>query len=298
MPSSARIRQDFLVMEREISIESAPYLVNHLVGGVPTVPGALIIDYVGEAAYRLRPDLKIIAFEEAFFRKFIKVYPNRKMLVRVEGRVVSEDERETIVKISILSDFVHSSGVTLQKNILQHESLVRMSPTPLAAPKSVELNGMEGRRSVDPYPIDGSPICLSGPFDAMTNLVIGGEQRRADFKFDDLNHSSPESQSMLSKVVLMDSLMRFGVIQGATDNTLPVFVPEACDVMKVYFDFADFDISKLVGSVTFTGANPRPDGERLHMGPVSAIDADGNTLLLVEHGVCRRFGEVKNGHAA
>jgi acyl transferase domain-containing protein/NAD(P)-dependent dehydrogenase (short-subunit alcohol dehydrogenase family) len=298
IPSSARNRQDFLVMEREISIESAPYLVNHLVGGVPTVPGALIIDYVGEAAYRLRPDLKIIAFEEAFFRKFIKVYPNRKMLVRVEGRVVSEDERETIVKISVLSDFIHSSGVTLQKNILQHESLVRMSPTPLAAPKSVELNGMEGRRSVDPYPIEGSPICLSGPFDAMTNLVIGGERRRADFKFDDLNHSSPESQSMLSKVVLMDSLMRFGVIQGATDNTLPVFVPEACDVMKVYFDFADFDISKLVGSVTFTGANPRPDGERLHMGPVSAIDADGNTLLLVEHGVCRRFGEVKNGHAA
>jgi acyl transferase domain-containing protein/NAD(P)-dependent dehydrogenase (short-subunit alcohol dehydrogenase family) len=296
--SSAKIRQDFLVMEREISIESAPYLVNHLVGGVPTVPGALIIDYVGEAAYRLRPDLKIIAFEEAFFRKFIKVYPNRKMQVRIEGRVVSEDERETIVKISILSDFVHSSGVTLQKNILQHESLVRMSPTPLTAPKSVELNGMEGRRSVDPYPIEGSPICLSGPFDAMTNLVIGGDQRRADFKFDDLNQSNSESQSMLSKVVLMDSLMRFGVIQGATDNTLPVFVPEACDVMKVYFDFADFDISKLAGAVTFTGANPRPDGERLHMGPVSAIDADGNTLLLVEHGVCRRFGEVKNGHAA
>jgi hypothetical protein len=298
IPSSAKIRQDFLVMEREISIESAPYLVNHLVGGVPTVPGALIIDYVGEAAYRLRPDLKIIAFEEAFFRKFIKVYPNRKMQVRIEGRVVSENERETIVKISILSDFVHSSGVTLQKNILQHESLVRMSPTPLTAPKSVELNGMEGRRSVDPYPIEGSPICLSGPFDAMTNLVIGGDQRRADFKFDDLNQSSSESQSMLSKVVLMDSLMRFGVIQGATDNTLPVFVPEACDVMKVYFDFADFDISKLAGAVTFTGANPRPDGERLHMGPVSAIDADGNTLLLVEHGVCRRFGEVKNGHAA
>ena len=201
------------------------------------------------------------------------------------------------MKISILSDFVHASGVTLQKNILQHDSLVRMSATPLPVRKSLDLNGVEGQRSVDPYPIEGSPICLSGPFDAMENLIIGGDQRRADFKFADLNHFSSGSQSMLSKVVLMDSLMRFGVIQTGTENSLPVFVPEACAVMKVYFDFADFDISKLAGTVTFTGANPRPDGERLHMGPVSAIDANGNTLLLVEHGICRRFGEVRNGHA-
>ena len=102
---------------------------------------------------------------------------------------------------------------------------------------------------------------------------------------------------MLSKVVLMDSLMRFGVIQTPHDDSITVFVPEACDVMKVYFDFANFDISKLVGTVTFTGVNPRPDGELLHMGPVAAIDPKGNALLFVEHGVCRRFGEVRNGHA-
>ncbi len=124
VPSPANIKQGFHVMERDISIESAPYLVNHLVDGVPTVPGALIIDFVGEAAYQLCPDLKIIAFEDAFFRKFIKVYQNRKMRIRIEARIVSEDDRETVVKISVLSDFVHASGVTLQKDILQHESLV------------------------------------------------------------------------------------------------------------------------------------------------------------------------------
>jgi len=290
------VKQNSHVMEREISIESAPYLVNHLVDGVPTVPGALIIEFVGEAAYRLRPELKIIAFEEAFFRKFIKIHPNRKTRVRVEGRIVSEDDRETIVKVSILSDFVHSSGITLQKDILQHESLVRMSATPLPVPEFRDLKVNEGRRSVDPYPIDGSPICLSGAFDAMENLVIGGDRRKADFRFTSFSPSNSGSEALLSKVVLMDSLMRFGVIQTATDDTLPVFVPEACDVMKVYFDFAGFDISKLVGTVTFAGTNPRPDGERLHMGPVAAIDAEGKALLVVEHGVCRRFGEVKNGH--
>jgi NAD(P)-dependent dehydrogenase (short-subunit alcohol dehydrogenase family) len=290
-------KPDFKVMERQISVESAPYLVNHLVDGVPTLPGALIIDLVAQAAFELRPDLKILSFEQAFFRRFIKVYANRNTKFRLESRIVSEDDRETVVKVSVLSDFIHGSGVLLQKDILQHDSLVRMSATSLPLRKLPDLNGFEGRRSPDPYSIEGSPIALSGPFDAMKNLVIAGSERRADFKFSDFNPSSSASSSMLSKVVLMDSLMRFGVIQmPCDDDSLTVFVPEECDVMKVYFDFANFDISKLVGRVTFTGVNPRPDGERLHMGPVSAIDAKGNTLLFVEHGVCRRFGEVRNGH--
>lgn len=296
-PRAANIKRDFHVMEREISIESAPYLLNHLVDGVPTLPGAFVIAVFGEAAQQLRPELKIISFEKASFRKFIKVYESRKTRIRVEARIASEDDRETVVHVRILSDFVHSSGVILQKDVLQHEILVRMSATRLPVPGGLDLNGVEGRRSVDPYMMEGSPVCLSGPFDAMKNIIIGGDHRRADFKLAEFDQAGSEYQSVLSKVVLMDSLWRFGVIQIASDNSLPVFVPEACDVMKIYFDFADFDISKLAGTLTFTGANPRPDGERLHMGPVAAIDADGNTLLVVERGVCRRFGEVRNGHA-
>lgn len=291
-------RRNREVTEREISIESAPYLTQHLVGGVPTLPGALIIDLVAQAAFELRPDLKIISFEQAFFRKFMKVYRNRKARFRTESRIVSEDDRETVVKVSVLSDFVHGSGLVLQKDILQHESLVRMSSTSLPPRRLPDLNGFQGQRSVDPYPLEGSPILLSGSFDAMKNLTIGGDGRRADFKFADLNGAGAESRSMLSKVVLMDSLMRFGVIQAPHDNSITVFVPEMCDVMKVYFDFANFDVAKLAQPVTFCGVNPRPDGDLLHMGPVAAIDPNGHALLFVEHGVCRRFGEVKNGHAS
>jgi NAD(P)-dependent dehydrogenase (short-subunit alcohol dehydrogenase family) len=297
VPSAEKSKQDFHVMEREISIESAPYLLNHLVDGVPTLPGAFIIYVVGEAAHHLRPDLKIISFEKAFFRRFIKVYKNRKTRIRLEARVVSEDHRETVVQVRVLSDFIHSSGVILQKDILQHEILVKMSPTPLPAARCLNLNGVDGRRMLDPYMMDGSPVCLSGPFKAMENIVVGGVHRRADYKLADFNHGSSEYKSVLSKIVLMDSLWRFGVIQVAPDNSLPVFVPEECDAMKVYFDFADFDTSKLAGTLTFTGTNPRVDGERLCIGPIAASDSDGNTLLVVEGGVCRRFGEVGNGAA-
>jgi 3-oxoacyl-(acyl-carrier-protein) synthase/NAD(P)-dependent dehydrogenase (short-subunit alcohol dehydrogenase family) len=296
-PSMVNIKRDFHVMEREISIEGAPYLLNHLVDGVPTMPGALIIDIVGESAHQLRPDLKIIAFEKALFRRFIKVYKNRKTRMRVEARIVSEDDRQTVVQVRILSDFVHRSGAILQKDILQHEILVKMSATPVLAPKCLDLNGVKGRPMHDPYVMDGSPVWLSGPFKTMQNIIGGETHRRADYKLADFNHSSAKYQSVLSKIILMDSLWRFGAIQIAPDNSMPVFVPEECDVMKIYFDFADFDASKFVGTLTFSGANPRLEGDRLRIGPIAASDANGNTLLIVEGGVCRRFGEVGNGAA-
>jgi acyl transferase domain-containing protein/NAD(P)-dependent dehydrogenase (short-subunit alcohol dehydrogenase family) len=288
-------RKDFHVIEREISIESAPYLLNHLVDGVPTLPGALVIALFAEAAQQLRPGLKIISFEQAHFRRFVKVYRSRKARIRVEARVVSEGERQTVVQVRILSDFIHSSGLVLQKEILQHEILIRMSPALDPAPRCPDPNGFAGRSLDDPYLSDGSPVRLSGPFDAMENIVIGEAGRRADFKLEKTLRGGAAGGSVLSKVVLMDSLWRFGVIHPVPDKSSPVFVPEECRVMKVFFDFSEFDVSKLAGTLTFSGANPRLDGDRLTIGPVVAADAAGNILLLVEDGVCLRYGGRGNG---
>ncbi len=287
--STINLKRDH-VMDRELSVESYPYLRNHLVEGVPTMPGAFMIAVVGEAAQELRPNLKIISFEKAHFRRFIKVYPNRETRIRVAARVVSEDDLQTLVEVRILSDFVHSTGVVLQKDILQHDILVRMSAARVEAPKFLHSNGSEGRPLLDPYVMEGAPVRLSGPFNAIKNLMVGGEHRSAIFKPLDLNGSDP----VLSKIVLMDSLWRFGVIQIGPDNSLPVFVPDNCEVMKVYFDFTEFNPSKLPGTLTFSGLNPRLEGDLLSIGPVAVHDGEGNMLLVVEHGVCRRYGAVKN----
>ena len=288
--STVNLKRDLQVMERELSVESYPYLRNHLVEGVPTMPGAFMIAVVGEAAQELRPNLEIISFEKAHFRRFIKVYPNRETRIRVAARVVSEDDLHTLVEVRIVSDFVHSTGVVLQKDILQHDILVRMSATRGEAPKFLHSNGFEGRPLLDPYVMEGAPVRLSGPFNAIKKLMVGREHRSAIFKPLDLNGSDP----VLSKIVLMDSLWRFGVIQIGPDNSLPVFVPDNCEVMKVYFDFAEFNPSKLPGTLTFSGLNPRLEGDLLSIGPVAVHDGEGNMLLVVEHGVCRRYGAVKN----
>ncbi|MBV8859358.1 MAG: SDR family NAD(P)-dependent oxidoreductase [Acidobacteria bacterium] len=288
-------RKDFHVVERDITVESAPYLLNHLVDGIPTLPGALVIALFAEAAQQLRPALKIVSFEQAHFRRFVKVFRNRKTHLRVEAEIVSEDERQTVVRVRILSDFVHSSGLVLQKDIVQHEIIIRMSPALEPAPRSPDPNGFAGRTLYDPYLSIGSPVRLSGPFNAMENIVIGETRRRAEFKMGDTDHAGTEYEPVLSKVVLMDSLWRFGVIHPVPDKATTVFVPEECRVMKVFFDFSDFDLSTLPGTLTFSGANPRLDGDRLTIGPVFAADAAGNTLLLVEDGICLRYGKGGNG---
>jgi len=145
--------------------------------------------------------------------------------------------------------------------------------------------------------VKDSSVLLSGPFDAIDNLKIGVDERRADFSRRRFTLLDAEQRARWSTIILMDSLWRFGVINRGPDFSMPVFVPEACEVMKIFFDFAEFDVSRLPGDVMFSGANPRPDGERLHMGPVEAVDANGNVLVLVERGICRRFGEVSIARA-
>jgi acyl transferase domain-containing protein/NAD(P)-dependent dehydrogenase (short-subunit alcohol dehydrogenase family) len=290
-------QRDFCVSEREVSVASAPYLVNHLVDNVPTLPGAYVIAVFADAALELRPDLKIISFEKASFRRFIKVYESRKTRLRVEARIVSEDDAETLIRVRILSDFVHGSGLILQKDVLQHEILVRMAAAIPALKISTTRQGFEGQFTKDPYVVKDSSVLLSGPFDAIGNLKIGVDERRADFSRRRFTLLDAEQRARWSTIILMDSLWRFGVINRGPDFSMPVFVPEACEVMKIFFDFAEFDVSRLRGDVMFSGANPRPDGERLHMGPVEAVDANGNVLVLVERGICRRFGEVSIARA-
>jgi 3-oxoacyl-(acyl-carrier-protein) synthase/NAD(P)-dependent dehydrogenase (short-subunit alcohol dehydrogenase family) len=287
---------DSLVIERSVSIQTDPYFLNHMVDGIPTVPGAHIIALVAEAAQQLRPELKIVSFERAHFHRFIRVYGTRETPFRVHATVVSENDGETLLRVRLLADFVHRSGTVLQKDIPQHEIEIRMAAALRHPSPPRDLGRFAGRPLPDPYVMEGSPVKLSGPFNTMSNITAGREFRRADYKLADLNGAASEDGSLLPKIMLMDSLWRFGAIEMVRDSSLPIHVPEQCEMMKVYFDFPRVSARRLMGTLTLSGANPRDDGDKLHIGPVAAYDGDGNVLLSVEGGICRKLGEV-NGFA-
>jgi acyl transferase domain-containing protein len=295
--AAARSAPDTLLIERSVSIRTDPYLLNHRVDGVPTVPGAHIISLVAEAAQQLRPDLKIVSFERAHFHRFIKVYGNRETPFRVHANIVSENDAETLVRVRLLADFIHRSGAVLQKDILQHEIEIRMASALRHSSPHGDLGRLAGRPLSDPYVMEGSPVNLSGPFKTMSNIIAGDRSRRADYKLACLNGAGIDNESSLPKIMLMDSLWRFGAIEVGRDGSLPIHVPEKCDLMKMYFDFPNVSARRLMGTLTLSGANPRAIGDMLHIGPVAAYDSDGNLLLSVEGGLCRQLGEVRNGFA-
>ena len=286
---------DVLVTNHTVRLQDVPYVLNHLVNGIPTLPGAFLIMMVAKAALELRPRLKVTAFEDASFRKFVRLRGSEPTQLQLRSTVISENAEGALLRVEVISDFVHKSGVVLQKDVVQTEISVRMAAAIERPIKSVGVNIVQGRLLHDPYVTNGSPVRLNGPFRTMKNIIVGERNRSADYKPLQPIPQGSEYEAFLPNLLVMDSLWRFGAIRTNDHNALPVYVPEACRVMKVYYDLAAPDIPTLTGQLMLTGSNPQEDDDRLVIGPVAVRDAAGAILLAVEGGICRQMGEVRNG---
>ena len=289
---------DSHLTERVISLENAPFLNDHVVNGVATVPAAFLTALIADIARQMRPELKIVSFEDTHYHKFIRVREGRETKLRLDARVTSETGTGTAIQIHVYSDFVHKTGFVLQSDILHKQTVVRMSR---ALPTSVlmfdgppQVDGME---LPDPYLLERATVQLKGQFDSMTNIRVGTNHRRADYQLRRSDKSEFKYGRLIPNMVMVDSFWRFGAIHATAHNTLPLYVPEECAKMSIYFDFADFDSSSLKQRLIFSGENPRAEGDLLRLGRIHAWDHAGNIMLMVEGAICRRFGEVKHALA-
>lgn len=280
------------VFDRVISIDNAPFVMDHLINEIPTMPGALIISFIAEAVKQFRPDRHITAFEKTRFLRFVRVFENKDNPFRIECTILEESAKGSYIRARVLSDFVHKSGVILQKDIVQTEVFVRMATQLPKAPK-IKLESLSGSRKMpDPYVIPGTMVDLKGQFDAMRNIRTGEKHIRANYQLKGSIDPKAGYNYMIPNMVFVDAFWRFGTFNPINKNTLGVYVPEQCDVMKVFFDYADFQTPTLLKELTFYGEKPRPDGDLLNVGPIYAVDGKGKVKLVVESGVCRKFGEV------
>jgi acyl transferase domain-containing protein/NAD(P)-dependent dehydrogenase (short-subunit alcohol dehydrogenase family) len=296
-PVASSSQRSSLTIERVVTAEGAPYILNHCVDGIPTLPGAFLIMMVAEAALELRPNLKITAFEDASFRKFVRLRSDGPTKLRLNVSLVTEDQRSTLINVQVVSDFTHKSGKILQKDVVQTEISVRMNASVGRAQTANGVSRQKGRMLSDPYVMKGSPVHLNGPFRTLSNIVVSDNSRTADYQMTEKIQGSAGGRAFLSSLMVMDSLWRFGAIDMDADNSLPVYVPEACKVMKVFYDLSSpGDAPTLSDSLAMTGMNPTADQDKLTIGPIEVVDSAGSVLLTVDGGVCRRLGEVRNGH--
>lgn len=289
-PTEARTKTKRLSWS--VSLENTPFLHDHVVNGIPTLPAAFMTALVAEAARQIRPDLKIVAFEDTYYRKFVRVPEGRAVEVHFDTEVSSETAAECVVRVSVRSDFVHRNGAILQRDVLHKETNVRMAQT-LAVPPA-RRNGTlaEPREFPDPYVMNGSVVRLNGAFKTMSDIRVSSSHRMASYRLNGARYPASPFQHLLANLILVDSFWRFGAIHSPDHQRLPVYVPEYCGAMRVYFDYVQFDAPILRQTLTFSGANPRADGDLLRLGDIEVRDPQGNILLTVEGATCRYFGEV------
>lgn len=252
-----------------------------------------MITMAGDAAQAVCPHLKIQQFERTRFVRLVRASGVAPTPARVVATVVESSETAATVQVQVLMDFVHKSGRVLGANLLHTEIFVRLGPTWLTD-ASLTMPEPEGRlrRLPDPYVLPGSPVQLDGMFRAMAHVDVGEPNRRAPYQWPGITRYQSAHDALLPTMVLVDAFWRFGTVRQCAGDRLGVYVPERCDVMKVYFDWTSYTDAALVRPITLAGANPRPDGEVLHVGPITAFDEAGRPLLRVEGGLCRKFGEL------
>jgi 3-oxoacyl-(acyl-carrier-protein) synthase/NAD(P)-dependent dehydrogenase (short-subunit alcohol dehydrogenase family) len=295
--TAAPARKNSIVIEREVSAENAPYVWDHLVDGIPTMPGVFLMILIAEAALELRPNLKITAFEDAAFRRFVRMRREGSTTLRLHASVISEDVGSTVVRVAILADFIHKNGTVLQKDVEQTAVSVRLASAVAAAPVNgtkspLDRGRMQDSALEDPYLMDGSPVKLGGPFRSMQNITAGLAERSADYR---LREEARSPGYRYLNLIMLDALVRFGGIYRDGQERFPIYVPEACRVMKIYYDFTNPDEKTFTGSLRFAGSNPHLEAGVLTIGPVEAMDPAGRTLAMVEGGLCRKMGEARNG---
>jgi len=288
-PSLIVPRADRTVVEFPLSVESAPYLKDHLVNGSPALPGTFEVEFALRAAHVLRPDHPYYAARNPRFHRFVRV-PERGTCLRAEAQVIEETATGAVIGIRLLSDFVHRSGVALQRDILHFEGEVLTSTKPFlhSANGWSNLDLSWAEPCADPYLAPGSPVKLGGMFACLDEIRIGPSARAARY------HIGPDQSldslaDFISPVLLLDALFRLvGVAPDGDVSTGAVSVPLAGD--SFHFAAGLTDLSLQGTSLRMVAANPRSEGEFLRTDWGHVIDPEGRTIVSIAGAFARRMG--------
>jgi 3-oxoacyl-(acyl-carrier-protein) synthase/NAD(P)-dependent dehydrogenase (short-subunit alcohol dehydrogenase family) len=288
LPRNSR-RPNKTRIEFPLSLETAPYLADHVVNGTPTLPGTFEVEFALQAAHALRPNHLYLAARNPKFHRFVRV-PEQGTCLRAEARLVEETAKGCVIGVRLYSDFVHRSGVVLQRDVLHFEGDVLTSAKPFAhmANRCSSVDLSPGMPCADPYLAPGSPVKLGGMFACLDEIQIGLGARSARYRVDP-GKSLDSLAGFISPVLLLDALFRLvGVAPDGDVSTGAVSVPLHGD--SFYFTAGVTDRALQGTSLRMVAANPRSEGEFLRTEWGQVTDADGHTIVSIAGAFARRMG--------
>lgn len=265
-----------------LNFQNAPYLLDHLVNGIPTMPATFEQELIVQAAQALRTDRQVVAIENSSFSRFIKFFNHKEVLLTAEATILAEDPQDTLVHVRLLSDFVHKNGVVLQKDCVHCEMNVRLTsaPKPIIGRYST-WNGFEGQSIQEAYMEPDSPVSLRGVFQCLNEIVIGTDRRRARFRLQNPGNLALVA-NFATPAVLIDAMLRVATSNGDANNPKAVFVPQGWEKLSLTPNLNDRQLHQLHGELYLIGSNSWMKGDELFCDWLQVMDVSGTVLAVME----------------
>jgi acyl transferase domain-containing protein/NAD(P)-dependent dehydrogenase (short-subunit alcohol dehydrogenase family)/acyl-CoA thioesterase FadM len=268
-----------------VSIKTAPYLLDHLVNDVPTMPATFEQELAAQAAQALRPNLQLIAIENSKFSRFIKFFNEQEILLKTQATIVTENNHETVIHVKLLSDFIHKNGTLLQKDCVHCEMDIRLAANTQAIVGRYETwNGFEGETIQEPYMNPNSPVRLKGMFDCINNIAIGSNRRRAKFRLKNTTQLRLTSD-FCTPAILIDAMLRVATSSGDSNDPRAVFVPQGWKKITLTPDLNDWKLNQLHQELFLVGSNSQKTGDTLYCDWLQVMDANDRVLVLMEEAI-------------
>jgi len=274
---------DAIEFERTFDLERDGYLAEHVVLGHPTLPGTFVTEIAAEAATELAPGRMPIAFEDVVFSSFLRVYQTgRPAPKRIHARVLSHDDRETVVRVRIATDVVSPSGIVLATDKTHFEITVRLRDEMPAAPHWEHWTAAEdGRAMPDPYHMPNPAVLLTGGFVSTRDTRLHALGRRAELALD-LDPGDPRFSGFIVPAIMLDGLVRVSVLDPVDDGYVTLAAPAAMRRIDLYESRNDIELAAAYPTLSLYSAPRRIDLE----GPVVsnrciAVAPDGHVVAQI-----------------
>jgi hypothetical protein len=268
-----------VLFERSFDLDTDCYLAQHVVNGVPTLPGTFVPELAAEVALQLLPDRIVTGFEDVVFHHFLRVYEARRPSVKkIEAKLVRRTGGQALVAVRVVGDVTAPGGQVLVRDKLHFEAKVLMAEAYEPAPVWPRWPEVPETPVTDPYHADAAAVHLTGVFVSTTNTRTTALGKRA--RYNPLVAADhPVFSRFVVPSILLDGLARLAVLNYVAGSYIPLAAPASIRRIDIYEAGNDCSLRKRYNQIelyatprefVLEGSSPtnrfvaaRPDGRML-----------------------------------
>ena len=265
---------DRVVAERTMSMRTDSYLADHLVKGIPTLPGSFAVAIVAEAALALAPGWMITAITDLTFNRFLRVYSGRAATTfSIVAEKVSGDSDETQVVVRALSDVRAPDGRLLQRDRLHFEGAAHLQRSRPLTPAGALPSLTRETAAPDPYQMANGAVHVTGCLVSTTRVRAHAGGARAAFCLP-VERRHEAFEKFCVPAVLLDGLMRLAAV--SPDRFVPLAAPTRIGRIDFFDQRNDVELADEFDDRVQLYGTRRIDGEVEELG---AVAPDSRLLL-------------------